>query len=106
MLLYNQSMNNENNEYEIALKCECEALKKNFTHKQLNFASWLYVYALDCDDKIAKEKYPACKAILEAMDRLFEIAERLGLEAEIDNDVYTELDIGNGEKKTFEELGL
>lgn len=98
--------NNANNEYEIALKRECEALKKNFTHKQLNFASWLYVYALDCDDEKAKEKYPACKAMLEAMDRLYEISEKLGLEAEIDNDVYVELDIGDGEKQTLEELGL
>ena len=99
-------MNNANNEYEIALKHECEVLKKNFTHKQLDFASWLYVYALDCEDEIAKEKYPACKAMLEAMDRLYEISERLGLEAEIDNDVYVELDIGDGEKATLEKLGL
>lgn len=98
--------NNTNNEYEVALKRECEALKKNFTHKQLLFASWLYVYALDCDDEKAKEKYPACRAMLEAMDRLYEISERLGLEAEIDDDVYTELDIGDGEKQTLEELGL
>lgn len=98
--------NTANNEYEVALKRECEALKKNFTRKQLNFASWLYVYALDCDDEKAKEKYPACRAMLEAMDRLYEISERLGLEAEIDDDVYTELDIGDGEKQTLEELGL
>ena len=93
-------------EYEQALKRECQKLKKQFTHKQLEFASWLYVYALDCDDKKAKQKYPACKAMLEAMDRLYEISERLGLEAEIDNDIYVELDIGDGEKKTFELLGL
>lgn len=95
-----------NNEYEQVLKRECELLKKQFTHKQLDFASWLYVYALDCDDEKAKQKYPACKAMLEAMDRLYEISERLGLEAEIDDDVYQELDIGDGEKKTFELLGL
>jgi len=97
---------NDNNEYEQALKHECELLKQQFTHKQLDFASWLYVYALDCDDETAKRKYPACKAMLEAMDRLYEISERLGLEAEIDNDVYVELGIGDGEKKTFELLGL
>ena len=96
----------KNNEYEQALKRECELLKKQFTRKQLDFASWLYVYALDCDDEKAKQKYPACKAMLEAMDRLYEISERLGLEAEIDGDVYQELDIGDGEKKTFELLGL
>lgn len=103
--------NNANNEYETALKHECEVLKQNFTRKQLLFASWLYVYALDCEDEIAKEKYPACKAMLEAMDRLYEISERLGLEAdfgdvEIDDDVFRELGIGDGEKQTLEELGL
>jgi hypothetical protein len=98
--------NTANNEYEIALKHECEVLKQNFTYKQLLFASWLYVYALDCEDEIAKEKYPACKAMLEAMDRLYEISEKLGLEAEIDNDVYVELDIGNDEKTTLEKLEL
>ena len=99
-------MNNTNNEYENALAREVEALKSKFTHKQLLFASWLYVYALDCDDEKAKEKYPACRAMLEAMDRLYEISERLGLDAEIDDDIYQALDIGDGEKQTFEELGL
>lgn len=99
-------MNNANNKYENALAREVGALKSKFTHKQLLFASWLYVYALDCDDEKAKEKYPACRAMLEAMDRLYEISERLGLDAEIDDDIYQALDIGDGEKQTFEELGL
>ena len=99
-------MNNENNEYEIALAREVEALKSKFTIRQLDFASWLYVYALDCDDKKAIAKYPACKAMLEAESRLYEISERLGLDAEIDDDVYQALGIGDGEEATFKRLGL
>lgn len=103
-------MNNAINEYENALAREIEALKSKFTIKQLDFASWLYVYALDCNDEKAKEKYPACRAMLEAESRLYELSERLGLEdgrdIEIDDDVYRALGIGDGEKATFERLGL
>ena len=59
-------------EYKTELARQIAGLKSKFTVKQLAMADYLYVYALDCDDEKA-ERYPACKAMLEAEGRLYEI---------------------------------
>ena len=59
-------------EYKTELARQIAGLKSKFTVKQLAMADYLYVYALGCDDEKA-ERYPACKAMLEAEGRLYEI---------------------------------
>lgn len=92
-----------NKKYKDALMREAETLKQKYTHKQLEMADYLYVYVLDCDDEKARAKFPVCRDMLDAMNRLYEIDE----DAEIDEDIRHELGLADSSAEVFKlfELG-
>lgn len=57
-------------EYKQAVEREAADLKSKFTTKQLAFADWVNVYA---EKEAETGKYPACAALLDAEDRLYDI---------------------------------
>ena len=94
---------NTNKTYEDALKREAEALKQKYTRKQLEMADYLYVYVLDCDDEKARAKFPACRDMLDAMDRLWKLDEE---NEYLDEDIRHTLGLSGSADEVFKLFDL